>query len=121
MLALRTWMESGHLQRVVLEIFEPQTDRLILRWDIDIVYEWSSGDGSFYVDTEQLKYNIRKAGIAPRDAHYRLVMDNRPGQPKVDGWSSTNFLSNSGMVRQSLGSTIEHSGLGANAAYWRRI
>ena len=121
MLALRTWLESGHLQRIVLEIFDPMTDRLIVRWDIDIVYAWSSGDGSFYTDTEQLKYHIRKAGVAPEHAHYRLVMDTKPGRPDVNGWSSTTFRSNEGMVRQSLGSTVEHSGLGANAAYWRKI
>jgi hypothetical protein len=120
MLALRTWLESGHLQCVALEIFEPKTDELIIRWDIEIVYAWSSGDGSFWTDTEQLKYHIRKAGIAPKDTSYRLVMKNKPGRPYVDGWSSTNFRSMEGMVRQSLGSTIEHSGLGASAGYWRK-
>ena len=49
----------------MLEIFNPTTDALIVRWDIDIVYSWSSGDGSFWTDTEQLKYHIRKAGLAP--------------------------------------------------------
>jgi hypothetical protein len=120
MLALRTWLESGHLQRVVLEIFDPKTNGLILRWDIDIVYSWSSGDSTFWTDTEQLKYHIRKGGAAPAEASYRLLMDNKPGRPNVEGWSSTSFRSMDGMVRQSLGSTIEHSGLGASAAYWRK-
>jgi len=121
MRALRTWLESGHLERVVLEVFDLQTDALIVRWDVDIVYAWSSGDGRFYTDTEQLKYHIRKAGVTPESAHYRLIMKTKFGQPDVDGWSSTTFRSNKGMVRQSLGSTIEHNGLGANAAYWRNL
>ncbi len=118
MLALRTWLDSGDLQRVILEIYDPRTDALITRWDIDIVYNWSSGDGSFWTDTEQLKYAIRKSGVAPSAASYRLLMDNKPGRPAVPGWSSTTYRSTSGMVRQSLGSTIEHSGLGGSAAYW---
>lgn len=120
MLALRTWLDSGDLQRVILEIYDPRTDALITRWDIDIVYSWSSGDGSFWTDTEQLKYAIRKSGVAPSAASYRLLMDNKPGRPAVPGWSSTTYRSTSGMVRQSLGATIEHSGLGGSAAYWRQ-
>lgn len=120
MRALRTWLDSGHLQRVVLEIYHPETDALITRWDVEVVYSWSSGDGSFWTDTEQLKYHIRKAGVSPSAAGYRLLMDNKDGRPDVEGWSTTSYRSTDGMVRQSLGSTIEHSGLGASAAYWRK-
>ena len=120
-LALRTWLESGHLKSVALEIYDPRNDGLITRWDIDIVYSWTGGgDANFWTDTDQLRYHIRKAGVAPVDASYRLVLDNRQGRPDVAGWSSTTYRSTNGMVRQSLGSTIEHGGLGANAAYWRR-
>lgn len=120
MLALQTWIASGHLKKVVLEIYDPRSGALIVRWDIDVVYGWSSGDGSFWTDTEQLKYHIRKAGVAPSEASYELLMETRPGRPDVAGWSSCNYRSTNGMVRQSLGATIEHSGLGANTAYWRK-
>lgn len=118
--ALRTWLNTGDLERVVLEIFNPRTDALIFRWDIDVVYNWSSGDGSFWTDTDQLKYHIRKAGLAPNDASYRLLLHTKPGRPDVDGWSTASYRSTDGMVRQSLGSTIEHNGLGGNTAYWRK-
>lgn len=118
--AISTWIESGHLKQVVLEIYHPTTNALIVRWDIDIVYGWSSGDGNFYTDTEQLRYAILKAGVAPSQAKYDLIMINKPGRPAVDGWGSTSMRATDGMVRHSLGSTIDHSGLGANAAYWRR-
>ena len=104
----------------MLEIYNPKTDALIGRWDIDIVYGWSSGDGSFWTDTEQLKYHIRKAGLAPSDASYRFLLHTKPGRPDVNGWSKATGRSTDGMVRHSLGSTIEHSGLGGNAAYWRK-
>jgi len=118
--ALRTWLETKDLERVVLEIFHPITDALIVRWDIDVVYSWSSGNGSFWTDTSQLKYHILKAGVAPKDARYELLMHTKPGRPDVPGWSRGSYRSTAGMVRQSLGSTVEHYGLGASAAYWRK-
>lgn len=120
MRALRAWLDSQHLERVTLEIFDPKTDVLALRWDIDVIYNWSSGDGGFWTDTEQLRYHIRKAGLAPSEASYRLLLFNKPGAPTVSGWGDAAVRSTAGMVRQSLGSTIEHNGLGASAAYWRR-
>ncbi|WP_439633353.1 HORMA domain containing protein [Glycocaulis sp.] len=120
MRALKAWLGSGDLETVVLEIFNPNTGALITRWDVDIVYNWSSGDGSFWTDTEQLKYHIRKAGITPADARYEILLQTKPNRPDVAGWSKGKCRSTDGMVRQTLGSTIEHSGLGGSAAYWRK-
>ncbi|WP_119304439.1 HORMA domain containing protein [Dongia deserti] len=117
---IKTWLETRDLECVTLEIFDPKSDALIIRWDIDITYGWTEGDGNFWTDTEQLKYAIRKAGVAPSEARYRLIADTKAGRPDVLGWSSTSYRSTSGMVKQSLGATIEHSGLTANAGYWRR-
>jgi Bacterial HORMA domain 2 len=120
MLAIQTWLNSGDLRKVSLEIYNPWTNKLILRWDIDIAYAWSGGDGGFWTDTEQLKYAILKEGVAPSDARYELLLDTKPGRPDVVGWSRGSYRSTDGMVRQSLGTTIEHSGLGANTSYLRR-
>ena len=116
--AMTTWLESQHLQRVSLEIYNPTTGALVTRWDIDIVYAWN-GDGQFWTDTEQLKYHLRKAGIVPSTARYDLLMTVSPGSQSVNGWSTTSLRSTDGLVRQTLGSTVEHSGLAGNAAYWR--
>lgn len=119
MRAIKTWLGTNDLEKVVLEVFNPRNGELIVRWDIDIVYGWS-GDGSFWTDTEQLKYHIRKAGLASSDAAYDIVLKNKPGRPDVAGWGPGSFRSTDGFVRHSLGSTIEHHGLGGSAAYWRK-
>lgn len=116
---ITTWLESGHLESITLEIYNPRTDKLIKRWDIEVRYDWDSGDATFWTDTDQIKMAILKAGIAPSSAKYALKVHNKPGRPSVDGWSSCSYRSTEGMVRQSLGSTIEHNGLGASASYWR--
>jgi hypothetical protein len=119
MRGITAWLASGHLERVVLEVFNPANNALVGRWDIDIVYG-AVGDGSFWTDTDQIKYHILKAGLLPSQAGYRLVLRTMPGSPHVDGWCDTEFRSTAGFVRQSLGSTIEHNGLGGSVAYWRK-
>jgi hypothetical protein len=80
-----------------------------------VTYTWNgSGDGTFWTDTDQLRTAIKKAGIAPSLANYSVIVHNKAGRPEVDGWSACSYRSTDGMVRQSLGTTIEHSGLGAN-------
>lgn len=116
---IQTWIETGDLESVSLEIYHPRTDALIFRWEIEIAYQWTGGDGSFYTDTDQLKYAIKKAGVVPSEAKYRLLTHTKTGRPDVRGWSSTTARPTTGMVKQSLGSTIEHSGLGASTGYWR--
>ncbi len=119
--ALQAWLHSRHLETVVLEIFDPTTRALVGRWDIDVIYTTGAGDGGFWTDTDQIKYDVRKAGLLPSEARYRLLLQNKPGRPDVDGWEPAEYRSTEGFARHSLGSTIEHSGLGGNAAYWRKI
>lgn len=120
MRGLQTWLNSGDLETVKLEIYDPKTDDLIFRWDIEIAYGWTGGDGSFWTDPEQLRYAIKKEGLVPSEARYRFLVQTKPGRPDVIGWSSTTGRSTTGMVRQSLGTTVEHSGLGARTSYLRR-
>jgi len=119
LLAVKTWLETGDLRKVTLEIFNSTSDALIIRWDLDIAYGWSSDDGSFWTDTDQLKYAIAKQGLVPSQASYRLVLDTKPGRPDVPGWGTTAYRSTDGMVKQSLGATLSHSGLGVQGSYWR--
>ena len=119
-LAISTWVQSEHLERVILEVFNPGTDALITRWDIDIVYAWDGSAGRFWTDTTQLKYAIQKQGIWPSDARYRVLLKNKPGRPQVGSWGPVTARSLDGFVRQSLGTTVEHSGLGGSTHYWRR-
>jgi hypothetical protein len=119
MAGLSSWLASGHLKAVVLEVYNPATDALIGRWDVDIVYG-AAGDGSFWTDTDQIKYAILTYGVLPSQANYRIIVDTAALAPHVLGWGDTAYRSTSGFVRQSLGSTIEHNGLGGNVAYWRK-
>jgi hypothetical protein len=115
------WIETKHLVSVTLEIYDPSTDALITCWELSISYAWDLNAGEFWADTNQLRYNIKKAGLVPSQANYRVLVKTNEGRPAVDGWYAVQFRSKDGMVRQSLGKTVEHSGLGASASYWRRL
>ncbi len=118
---ISTWIESRHLETVILEIFDPKTNTLVKRWDVGISYTWDISAGTFWTDTEQLRAAIRKAGLSPSQADYRVVVTRSAGYPQVEGWSDTTLRSTAGMVKQSLGTTVEHNGLSANAGYWRKV
>lgn len=117
---IKTWLESEHLEKLTLEVYHPLTDALIGRWDFDIEYRWSSDDGTFWVDTDQIRSAIKKTGLLSSQAKYCLVAHNKTGRPDVTGWSPTTLRSTDGMVRQSLGTTVQHQGLGGSASYWRK-
>jgi hypothetical protein len=117
---ISTWLSSEDLEKVVLEVYNPKTNVLIVRWDIYIAYNWNGGDGSFWTDTDQLNYAIRKAGVIPSEAKYDVLLHTKIGRQDVSGFTSQAYRSTDGMIKQSLGGTIEHNGLGGQAAYWRR-
>src|SRR5262249_54046603 len=74
---IKTWIESQHLETIVLEVYNPTTDELIGRWDIEISYGWSGDSGRFWVDTDQIKTAIKKAGVWPSESRYRIVCCNK--------------------------------------------
>lgn len=117
---IRTWLKGRYLERLILEVFDPSNrDNLLHRWDFDLDYD-SEGDGSMWVNTDEIHYNLKKAGVAPKKCTYRLVAVNKDGRPDVEGWSKTALRSTAGFVRQSVGRTIDGSGIAASAAYWRK-
>ncbi len=117
---IKKWIETKDLEELVLEVHNPKTDELVGRWDFELYYGYTDGSGNFYVDTDQIKYAIIKAGVWPNDADYRIVARTKNGRPDVAGWSSTTLRSTDGFVKQSIGTTVEGAGLSAGASYWRK-
>lgn len=113
------WLDTEDLEEVHLEVFDPKTDKLVGRWDFEIYYSYTS-DGAFWVDPDAIRYAILKQGQWPGDCEYRIVTTTKPNRPDVQGWSRTTLRSTDGFVKQSIGTTIDGSGLSAGAGYWRK-
>ena len=79
---IRTWIDSKHLETILLEVYNPKTDALIGRWDIYIAYTWQGENGRFWVDTDQIKAAIMKAGVWPGNSKYRIVCSNKGRAPR---------------------------------------
>jgi hypothetical protein len=118
---IRTWIDSQHLERVVLEVFDPRSDALLGRWDVEIAYGWSTDNGQFWVDTDAIKFAMKKAGVHPATASYSVKVTRKTGFAAVAGWSSTTLRSTSGLIEQRVGSTVEGSGLTGGFSYYRRV
>ena len=118
--AIKTWLLSRDLEAVALEVFHPTSKELITRCDFNIDYGYGNGDGSMWVDTDAVRFAIIKFGSIPTNCQYRLITRTKAGRPDVPGMSSTTFLSTTGFVRQSLGTTIGTHAIGAQAEYWRK-
>lgn len=117
--ALRTWLKSRHLEKVVLEIYNPDTKKLVTRWDLNIEYTDSySDDGQFWADSDAIKFAIKKCGEIPSKCQYDIKILNKTGRPDVDGWGPCKFRSTEGLVRRSAGTTIDAGAAGASADYW---
>ena len=120
-LGIRTWLGTQDLDTVILEVYDPSSGSLTGRWDFDIIYGYGSdGDGSMWVDTDAIRYAIKKAGLVPVECQYRIVAITKTGAPDVVGWSRTTLRSTDGLSRHSIGTTIGAVGAGTGTAYWRQ-
>lgn len=116
---IKKWLETQDLTQLVLEVSNPTTNTLIGRWDLEVFYGYV-GDGSFWVDTDDIRYHIQKAGVWPTTCDYKVIATTKPYRPDVEGWSRTTFRSTEGFVKQSIGTTIDGSGLSVGTGYWRK-
>lgn len=120
-LAISTWLKSGHLEKIGLEIYDPaKPSKVILVPEFEIMYGSGDDDGSFWVDGDALRYEILKDGKLPSQCTYSLICTNKPGRPDVSGWGPVEGRSREGMTRYVAGKTINAPGLSANSAYWAR-
>lgn len=120
---IATWLASGDLEVLVLEVYDPsdRTDDRRGRFDFTIDYAYyRDGDGELWLDPETVRRVILKNGSYPSACEYRFVATTRPGRPDVEGWSRTNLRSTAGFERHTIGTAVGGGSLGASLSYYRR-
>jgi hypothetical protein len=115
---IKTWMAGGHLDKVVLEVFDPATSALLRRWDFDL-YVDGAGRVEFWFDGQDIKYHLLKAGKVPATCSYSIIVLTKPGSPSIAGWSACELKDTSKLRQFSLGTTISANTSGTQASYWR--
>ena len=83
MRGVQTWLNTGDLETVVLEIYDPKTDALIFRWDIDISMAGRRATEVFGPTPTNSRYAIRKAGWLQATRATASLLQTKPGRPDV--------------------------------------
>lgn len=120
---IATWLASGHLKTVTLEVYDPgkRRDDLVGRFDFTINYGYyHDGDGDLWLDPDTVAYTIRKNGSFPSRCEYRIVVDNAPGRADIPGWDATSYRSTEGFTRHTVGTALGGGSLGASLSYYIR-
>lgn len=118
--AIKTWLQSQDLLSVIIEFFEPVTDKLVTRWQFEIDYGYGGGDGAMWKDPNQVAFAVRKLGTISTKTKYNVILTTKNGRPDVLGWGPTTLRSTDGFVKQNVGTAIGTHEIGASASYWRR-
>jgi len=119
---VRTWMQSRDLLCVTLEVFDPLTNQLVVRWDFEIRYTTAAeDDGVFWADSNAIRNAIEKSGHIPTSCSYGIIVRTKVGSPSVPGWTPTTFRSTDGFQKHNIGTTIGATSLAAGVAYWRKV
>lgn len=118
-LAVRTWLQSGDLRKVILEFFKPGSEKLEARWDFDVSYDGSGVDDDMWVDREHLQRTIAKAGYPPAGCKYRVVLRHAIGAPDVTGMSGATLRATDGFTSRAAGTSIATHDIMAGLRYWR--
>jgi hypothetical protein len=116
--AARTWLESGHLESIVIEFYWPGSGIAVARWDFPIRYD-GNGVDEMWVDRLFFEDSFAKAKAPPAGCLYRIVLFHKPGEPYVPGLSPTTMRSINGLVAREVGTVIATPDIMAAARYYR--
>ncbi len=116
---IKAWVASGHLEKVVLEIYDPVTNVLVPpRWDFELCVD-GKGELGFWFDPNDIKYHLEKAGKPPAKCSYSVIVVNKPGRPDVTGWGACDFRNTNGLKQFCLGTTIAAGNTDVKTSYWK--
>lgn len=116
--AARAWMETGDLQKFVIEFYQPGAANASARWDFPIRYDGKDID-QMWIDTDFLHGSVAKAARPPAGCTYRILLVPRLGARDLPGMSDAAFLGLSGLTAREAGTIIGTPDIMASATYYR--
>lgn len=116
---IQTWLQSGHLNNVVVEFFRPGANSSSARWDFPIGYSGSGVTDDMWLDKNYLQQIIAKSARPSTDCTYRILLCTDDGAPYVRGFSSCSFLSTGNLTARQAGTVVATCHMTAGVTYWR--
>jgi hypothetical protein len=118
-LGIKTWLQSGHLNNIVIEFFKPGASEASARWEFPIGYAGSGVTDDMWLDKNYLRQLIAKSTRPTTDCNYRILLCTDSGRPDVSGFSSCSFLSTGSLAARQAGTVIATGHMTAAVTYWR--
>jgi hypothetical protein len=120
--AVKAWLDSGHLNVIVIEFYKPGATAASARWDFPIRYSGSGVDDDMWMDKAYLRQLIAKAAKPTSDCIYRIILQHDPNPPAVPGTNLVDitFKSTANLSERPAGTVIATSHLTASASYWSK-
>ncbi len=118
---LFTWVGTGTLEKIILEIYDSDKDVVLERFDMCFEYSAavpSTSDSIFETNLEKLEDFLGKLPSLPSDASYRVVAVLSKDAPQAPGWSPTSLRSADHLRNQKLGGLIKADYIGVAMEYW---
>jgi len=116
---IRTWLDSGHLNKVSVEFFKYGSAEADARWDFPIRHTGSGVVDDMWLDKNYLRQIIAKSKRPSGDCTYRIILCTDDGAPEVSGFTNCSFLSTGQMAARQAGTVIATGHVTASATYWR--
>lgn len=116
---IHTWLQSRHLNNIVVEFFKPGASIASARWEFPIGYTGSGVEDDMWLDKAYLRQLIAKAKRPTTDCTYRILLCTNSGAPTVAGFTSCTFLSTGQLAARQAGTVISTGHITAAATYWK--
>ena len=116
---IHTWLQSRHLNNIVVEFFKPGASIASARWEFPIGYTGSGVEDDMWLDKAYLRQLIAKAKRPTTDCTYRILLCTNAGAPTVAGFTSCTFLSTGQLAARQAGTVISTGHITAGATYWK--
>lgn len=116
---IKAWLQSGHLNNIVVEFYKPGATVSSARWEFPIGYAGTSIHDDMWLDKNYLRQLIAKSTRPTPDCVYRIILCTDPGRPSVMGFSSCSFLSTGTLSARQAGTVIATGNMTAAVTYWR--
>jgi hypothetical protein len=116
---IRTWLQSGHLNNIVVEFFKPGASSASARWEFPIGYSGSGIHHDMWLDKNYLRQLIAKSAQPSTDCTYRILLCADAGRPYIEGFFDCSFLSTGNLAARQAGTVIATGNMTAAVTYWR--
>ena len=116
---IQTWLQSGHLNNIVVEFFKTGASVASARWEFPIGYNGSGVDDDMWLDKAYLRQVIAKSARPTADCTYRILLSTSANRPKVEGFTECAFLSTGRLAARQAGTVIATGHMTAGVTYWR--